>query len=244
METSEQLNELAKALSEAQAEFPPIPKTSSNPFFKSKYADLADVKAIADPIATKHGLTVSQWPSSNEKGDTLITFLLHTSGQFIQSEMQLHPVKVDPQGQGSAITYGRRYAYSAALGLVTDEDDDGNAGAGQQQKNQQQRPEPKSRSGAGGQAKRDSQPVVPKAQPTGINMQKLMLKELDGPQRQGFLAWKARVHPKINMTEVPKDMEVMIEKAITGFATGEIPKDETSNPLSKSDEWANAQAPV
>lgn len=127
IEQSEQINELAAALVAFQAEVPAIPKTATNPFFRSKYADLADVKAVADPIATNHKLCVTQWPSSNDKGDTLVTQLLHASGQFIRSEMDLHPVKNDPQAQGSALTYGRRYAYMAALGLVADQDDDGNA---------------------------------------------------------------------------------------------------------------------
>jgi hypothetical protein len=125
IEHSEQLGELTTALVAAQAEFPAIPKTSENPFFKSKYADLADVKAITVPITTKHGLAVTQHPSHNDKGDTLVTMLLHTSGQFIKAEMELHLAKTDAQGQGSALTYARRYAYMAALDLVADEDDDG-----------------------------------------------------------------------------------------------------------------------
>ena len=126
VEHSQELGELTKALVAAQAEFPAIPKTSENPFFKSKYADLADVKAITVPITTKHGLAVTQHPSHSERGDTLVTMLLHTSGQFIKAEMELHLTKTDAQGQGSAMTYARRYAYMAALDLVADEDDDGN----------------------------------------------------------------------------------------------------------------------
>jgi hypothetical protein len=71
LEHSTELAELAAALIEVQKEVPKIPKTSDNPFFKSKYADLADVKTLADPIITKHGLAVTQWPSSNDRGDTL-----------------------------------------------------------------------------------------------------------------------------------------------------------------------------
>jgi hypothetical protein len=134
IEHSEQLGELTKALVAAQAEFPAIPKTSENPFFKSKYADLADVKAITVPITTKHGLAVTQHPSHNDRGDTLVTMLLHTSGQFIKAEMELHLAKTDAQGQGSALTYARRYAYMAALDLVADEDDDGHQ-ASQPQRN-------------------------------------------------------------------------------------------------------------
>jgi hypothetical protein len=74
----------------------------------------------------KHGLSVSQFPSHVEGKDALTTFLLHSSGQFIEHSMLLHLPKDDPQGQGSALTYARRYSYMAALGLVADDDDDGN----------------------------------------------------------------------------------------------------------------------
>lgn len=125
---SDSLGELAKALSDAQGEFEAVDKTAANPFFKSKYADLPTVVKAATPILTKHGLSVSQLPGHDELGDTLTTVLLHSSGQFIGNTMALRPVKDnDPQAQGSAMTYGRRYAYMAILGLVADEDDDGNA---------------------------------------------------------------------------------------------------------------------
>jgi len=83
----------------------------------------------------KHGLAVTQGISfqqgfsdnANVLHDTLTTTLIHKSGQWIESEMQLHLPKQDPQGQGSAVTYARRYAYMAILGLVADDDDDGNS---------------------------------------------------------------------------------------------------------------------
>jgi len=124
---SDQINELATALVKAQAEFGAVPKGSINPFFKSKYASLPDVVAHATPVLTKHGLAVSQFISND---DTLTTYLLHTSGQFIAHTMSLHLVKDDPQAQGSAVTYARRYAYLSACGLVADEDDDANATRG------------------------------------------------------------------------------------------------------------------
>lgn len=123
---SPELNELATALVAAQAEFGAVPKGSVNPFFKSKYAALPDVVAHATPILSKHGLAVSQFIDGEYLGgDALVTYLLHTSGQYISHVMKLHLPKDDPQGQGSAVTYARRYAYMAALGLVADEDDDG-----------------------------------------------------------------------------------------------------------------------
>ena len=131
---SEQLNELANALAQAQSEFTAIPKGDTNPFFKSKYAGLPDVVLTASPILARNGLSVSQFISTDQAGnDTLITYLMHESGQFIANAMRMHLVKFDPQSQGSATTYARRYAYMAALGLVADEDDDGNRATHQAQ---------------------------------------------------------------------------------------------------------------
>jgi len=135
MARSQEINELAAALVAAQAEFSAVPKGSNNPFFKSKYAALPDVVASASPVLAKHGLAVTQGISfqqgfsdnANVLHDTLTTSLIHKSGQWIESEMPLHLPKQDPQGQGSAVTYARRYAYMAILGLVADDDDDGNA---------------------------------------------------------------------------------------------------------------------
>src|ERR1035437_2792764 len=124
---SDELAELASALSKAQGEFPASPKTETNPFFKSKYAGLPQVVEAATPILSKHGLSVSQHLGCDEQGDTLTTYLLHNSGEFIANTMRLHLTKDDAQGQGSATTYARRYAYMAVLGLVADVDDDGNS---------------------------------------------------------------------------------------------------------------------
>lgn len=124
---TDQLNELASALVKAQSEFSTVPKDAENPFFKSKYADLAAVVKTAGPVLAKHGLAISQYLSRDEEGNsTLITYLMHESGQYIAHEMSLMLTKPDPQSQGSATTYARRYSYMAALGLVADEDDDGN----------------------------------------------------------------------------------------------------------------------
>ena len=125
-ERSPELNALAKALCNAQGEFPTIPKGDVNPFFKSKYAGLPAVIEASAPILAKHGLTVSQHLGFDGTNDLLTTYLMHESGQFISETMRLHLVKSDPQGHGSATTYARRYSYMAVLGLVADEDDDGN----------------------------------------------------------------------------------------------------------------------
>ena len=125
---SQEINELALALVKAQAEFSAVPKDSVNPFFKSTYAALPDVVKTATPVLAKNGLAVSQFISQDESGhDALITYLIHESGQFICHTARLMLVKDDPQAQGSAVTYLRRYSYMSVLGLVADVDDDGNA---------------------------------------------------------------------------------------------------------------------
>lgn len=123
------LDQLAAALVAAQAEFSAVPKTADNPFFKSKYADLATVILHTQPILAKHGLAVSQHPTVVDGESSLTTYLLHSSGQQLVSTMRLCAAKNDPQGQGAAITYARRFAYMAVLGLVADVDDDGNHAA-------------------------------------------------------------------------------------------------------------------
>jgi hypothetical protein len=124
---SETVNELAAALSKAQGEFSAIPKDDLNPFFKSKYAGLPDVVKTAAPVLSANGLSISQFIHQNELGeDMLKTYLLHSSGQFIEHSMKLYLGKLDSQGMGSATTYARRYSYMSVLGLVADEDDDGN----------------------------------------------------------------------------------------------------------------------
>ena len=127
MKRSDTIANLAAALSAAQGEFQAVPKKADNPFFKSKYADLPSVVLAASPILTKYGLSVSQLPDFDGEHDLLTTTIMHSSGEWLEASARLHLVKDDPQGQGSATTYARRYAYSGALGIVTDEDDDGNA---------------------------------------------------------------------------------------------------------------------
>ena len=129
MEKSEHIKELAKALSAAQGEMKGASKDSSNPFFKSKYADLASVwEAIRAPFS-KNGLAISQVTSEDDKGLILNTMLMHSSGEWIMGELRINPVDQKPQTMGSAISYARRYALSAMAGVYA-EDDDGNLASG------------------------------------------------------------------------------------------------------------------
>lgn len=125
MEHSNDINELSKALSAAQGEFKGASKAATNPFFHSNYATLKDVwEAIREPLA-KHGLCIIQTTDSVEAGVVVNTMLSHSSGLWVRGKLFMRPAKNDPQAIGSAITYARRYALAAIVG-VYQEDDDGN----------------------------------------------------------------------------------------------------------------------
>ena len=123
MKSSELINELAAALCKAQGEMGGAVKDSSNPFFKSSYADLTSViKAIKQPFAD-NGLSYTQFPVNDENGVGVSTRLMHVSGQWLEMEYTLPMVKKDPQAAGSCISYARRYSLQAMAGIPTAEDD-------------------------------------------------------------------------------------------------------------------------
>jgi Sec-independent protein translocase protein TatA len=125
MQTSDQIGELAKALAKAQRAIKNALKDSTNPHFKSRYADLASVwDAIREPL-TSNGLSVVQTPSSVENKVQCTTMLLHESGQFVRDTMSMTPTQNTPQAQGSCLTYLRRYMLQSVAGVAPD-DDDGN----------------------------------------------------------------------------------------------------------------------
>lgn len=121
------VGDLAKALAAAQAELEPAKKEAVNPHFKSRYADLSACwDAVRGPLA-RHGLAVSQLPSLDGDVVRLTTMLLHTSGEFIGSDAAVRLGKHDAPSVGSALTYLRRYALSAIVGLSTEDDDGAHA---------------------------------------------------------------------------------------------------------------------
>lgn len=127
MEKSEQINELVGALSKAQGVIIPASKDSNNPFFKSKYADLASVWQVARDPLYKNGLSVTQHPSADGNVVTIETILTHGSGQWMSSKLTMQAKDASPQAIGSCITYIRRYSLSSIIGIASEEDDDGNA---------------------------------------------------------------------------------------------------------------------
>ena len=128
MNTSEEIHELATALSKAQGEIEDAAKGAENPYYKSKYADLAAVRGVIREPLAKNGLSIVQNPATVQGGVEVETILLHSSGQYMSSKLFMPVAKIDAHGVGSAITYARRYSLLSILCLAT-EDDDGNAAA-------------------------------------------------------------------------------------------------------------------
>ena len=136
MNKSDSIAELAFALAKAQGAMKGAIKDSANPFFKSKYADLASVVEAIRVAFSSNGLSYIQTVEPSDKDEVRVeTTLLHSSGEWISCGVLSLPVsKADAQGYGSALTYARRYSLSAAVG-VAPEDDDGNAASAAKPKN-------------------------------------------------------------------------------------------------------------
>ena len=131
MSQSDSIKELATALSKVQGELTYAKKDSANPFFKSRYADLESVWDACRSLMAANGLSVIQMPGNYFEGRMwLVTRLCHNSGEWIEQEMSVPVQKADAQGAGSALTYMRRYALAAFIGVVQ-ADDDGNAASQQ-----------------------------------------------------------------------------------------------------------------
>jgi hypothetical protein len=140
MNRSETIGELVKALAAAQMEMGAAKKTAENPYYRSHYADLAEVIAVSRPVLNKHGLAIMQFPSAEGEKVTLLTLLAHESGEWVSEVNSTIPGKEpkgggpfvpgrSPQADGSAISYLRRYGWQAIIGLPA-EDDDGEAAEG------------------------------------------------------------------------------------------------------------------
>ena len=131
MKHSESMAKLATALVQAQADLKSITKDGTNPHFKSKYVTLDAIIDTVRPVLASHGLTLVQggFPDMDVRPEIfgVETILLHDSGEWISTTVEVPLGKKDPQGAGAAITYGRRYGISSLLVLATDEDDDGNS---------------------------------------------------------------------------------------------------------------------
>jgi hypothetical protein len=130
MNKSESIKNIACALVKFQASVSKVAKESNNPFFKSKYASLANILDTIQKPLSECGLAISQFPDAN----ALTTIIVHSdSGEWMESSYVMPVAKQnDPQAMGSAMTYARRYALGSILNLNIDDDDDGEKAMGRQ----------------------------------------------------------------------------------------------------------------
>lgn len=140
MNKSDSIANIAVALCEVQKTELFALTSKKNPFFKSKYADISSVwDAIREPL-TSNGLAITQtFANDNMDGVTIETTLIHISGEYISGSLYIKPEKNTPQGAGSAITYGRRYALMAIVG-ISPEDDDGERAMARKRKDKEKTP--------------------------------------------------------------------------------------------------------
>ena len=128
------MKQIAAAFVKAKREFSPALKTSTNPHFRSKYADLGACLEAVNEALLNNGIAVYQETSEDASGVTVETVFIHESGESLRSgKLHVPAAKHDPQGFGSALTYCRRYSLMAACGIAP-EDDDGNAASKATQK--------------------------------------------------------------------------------------------------------------
>ena len=148
---SSSIKNIAESLVKFKEQVKEIKKTKKNPFFDAKYADISDVLDAINPVLIDCNLSVTCFPSG---GNNLVGLLLHSSGEFMRTEFDIHAVPeylkekkkgsdeviwraanphITPQALGSALTYARRYFILSVLNLAT-ADDDGNNGSGNENK--------------------------------------------------------------------------------------------------------------
>ncbi|MCD5464884.1 ERF family protein [Lactobacillus delbrueckii subsp. bulgaricus] len=128
MQHSESVKEIFGALSKFRAQVKQPAKTAKNPYFNSNYVTLEGVMQSIDAALPGTGLAYCQLVENGDNGVSVSTLITHSSGEWmIVGPLTLAPTKRDPQGQGSAITYAKRYQLASAFGISSDIDDDGNA---------------------------------------------------------------------------------------------------------------------
>ena len=124
MNKSESIVKVAGALLRAQKKMDTVSKDASNPFYKSKYADINSFLEVAVEALNSEGISVLQPAYSDTSGHFVETTLLHETGEYISSKpLRLELSKIDMQQLGSAITYGRRYQLQSLLGMRAEDDD-------------------------------------------------------------------------------------------------------------------------
>ncbi len=140
IESSDSTAKLDTALAKAQGAFSAAAKDKTNPHFRANYADLASVWDACRSALASCGVAVTQWLVHAEDQRLHIVTRLACEGEWIRARWSMPVVKADAHGYGSAVTYARRYALAAAVGVVADDDDDGNAASEGPRKREQKEP--------------------------------------------------------------------------------------------------------
>lgn len=195
MSKSEQINELAKSLAIVQGSITHAVKDSMNPHLKNKYADLASVWEACRKQLAENGLSIAQLPDGLEDNCLILdTTMFHTSGQWISSRIKMPMPKQDPQGYGSALTYARRYALAAMVGVYQDDDDADSA--------------VKKQTNTNTQAQVQKPAVAQPSEPELISqaqLQKLQIlakeQSLSGDDMKSIMAWKYKVDSSKKLTK-------------------------------------------
>lgn len=209
---SAQLGELFAAVAKAQGEIEGAKKDSTNPHFKSKYADLASARDAVQGPLSKNGLALIQWPRTVQGGVEIETWLGHASGQYMSGTLCMPCSKMDAHGVGSAITYGRRYALMAVTG-VAPEDDDGNDAT-------DHRPGAPGSAGSGGQFRPERRQMPTQSSANGRQMAAADPQLVDHERTKGTLLGNGASTPP----NAVKRAE-WVKKAIDNFKTAQT-KDE------------------
>lgn len=140
IKTSESITKITQALLKVQKQIKFAVIDTDNAYYKSRYASLGSVVDACKEALNSNGIVFIQGASSNKDLPKMVcvtTRLLHESGEYIEDTIGVPYVQDTPQAYGSSLTYARRYALSALLGIVSDEDDDGNVGSGLEPKTPQ-----------------------------------------------------------------------------------------------------------
>jgi phage tail protein X len=192
----------AKAFVAAQKATEAVKKASTNPAFRSKYADLAGVVEAVVPALNEHGIAVLQHPGFDGDLVSVTTELLHESGASVRSTLSLRPSKNDPQGVGSAVTYGRRYALLAMTGAAP-EDDDGNLASGP-------------RTEARRSAPQEPREAAPSAKPVDRTAEAVPLPTSD--DAGDWEAWRKVLATKINRAKTVAEVNAVQKANAEGIA--------------------------
>ncbi|MGZ7883630.1 ERF family protein [Limosilactobacillus ingluviei] len=250
---SETIGELTKGLAKFHSQLKQPKLNSENPFFHKNYLDLTGLQSAVDEAMKGTGLSYIQLVAGSNGQPTVRTVILHESGEFISSDtLQLRPDKTNPQGQGSAITYAKRYQLGAMFGISGEADDDGEAATNHQSQNRtyQQRQQSarqaaprQQRQQAAPQPRQQAPQLSPEKQQQFEGLKQEYLNVLEGLVKQGAQKEEIDNEVKNRLKRSGKDLTKMdlLSKGTTMLALiQQIANERTQNVFEEVPE-ANAQ---